>query len=164
MAGRDLIVRFTKRADGDALLKCVRRDGTTSWQRQKGVHATFFPLHDLTHFAIESELGCRQAFYGLIAAGWDIEDTTGKGTRGPLPPEARAVEHLVGALDLERAGSVTWTAAELNEQARAFAAERDLPALHPLTEDDLARVRATLGDLLRRWHALEPGNTLELSF
>lgn len=164
MAAGDLIVRLTKRADGDILLKCVRPDGTASWQRQKGAHATFFPLHDLTHFAIESELGCRCAFYGLIAAGWDIEDTTGKGTRGPLPPEALAVEYLVGALDLERAGSVTWTAGELNEQARAFAAERDLPAPHPLTDDDLARVRSTLGDLLRRWHALEPGTTLELSF
>jgi hypothetical protein len=161
---RDLIVRMTKHADGDTLLQCIRRDGTASWQRQRRAHAAFFPLHDLTHFAIETELGFRHGFYGLIAAGWDIEDTTGKGRRGPLPPEALAVEHLVGAFDLERAGNVSWTTPELNEQARVFAAERGLPPPRPLTDDDLASVRSRLLDLLGTWHTLEPGNTLELWF
>src|SRR5207302_930128 len=50
--------------------------------------AAFFALHDVTHFAVESTLGFRRGFYGLIIEGWDVEDTTGKGARGPLPKEA----------------------------------------------------------------------------
>ena len=124
----------------------------------------FFPLHDLTHFAIEIELGFRRAFYGLIAEGWDIEETTGKGARGPLPTEALWVEHLVGAFDLERAGSVVWTADELNEQARTFAADSGLPPPPALTDDDLRRIRSRLGELLAQWAFLEEGATLELGF
>lgn len=28
--------------------------------------------HDLTHYAIENTLGCRHAFFGLIAQVWDM--------------------------------------------------------------------------------------------
>jgi hypothetical protein len=45
---------------------------------------------------LETELGFGRGFFGLIAEGWEIEDTTGKGARGPLPDEAKLVEHIVG--------------------------------------------------------------------
>src|SRR3954453_411272 len=67
-----LIVRIKKKTDGAAALSCTRADGSITWQRQDGQVARFFPLHDLTHFAVESTLGFRQAFYGLIESGWDI--------------------------------------------------------------------------------------------
>ena len=159
-----LRVSLTKHSNGGAVLRCTRADGSASWQRHHGRQAAFFPLHDLTHFAIETELGFRRAFYGLLAEGWDIEETTGKGARGALPSEALRVEHLVGAFDLERAGSVTWTADELNAQARTFAADHGLPPPRALTDDDLARVRSRLGELLARWATVEEGATLELSF
>ena len=76
------------------MLKCIRADGTTTWQKQSERHAAFFSLHDLTHFAVETTLGLKRAFFGLIAEGWDIEDTTGKGARGPLPAEAIEVERV----------------------------------------------------------------------
>ena len=81
-------VQITKKADGSGVLRCVRADGSVTWQKQTDRHAAYFALHDLTHFAVETSLGLRRGFFGLIAEGWDIEDTTGKGTRGPLPPEA----------------------------------------------------------------------------
>ena len=164
MPSPELLNRLVKRADGSAVLRCVRADGSASWQRHDGRQGTFFPLHDLTHFAVESELGVRSGFYGLVARGWDIEDTTGKGARGALPPEALVVEHLVGALDLERAGSVVWTAPELNAQAVAFSETRGLPPPPSLTDDDLSRIRARARALLEQWAALEAGGTLELSF
>jgi hypothetical protein len=79
-----LLVQLVKRADGGSALRCRRADG--SWQTHQGQQAAFFPGHDLTHFAVESELPGTIAFYGLIAAGWDIEDTTGKGRAGPFRP------------------------------------------------------------------------------
>ena len=56
-----------------------------------------------------------QGFYGLIASGWSIEDSNGKGVPGALPPEAGEVEVLVGLFDTERASATLWTADEFNE-------------------------------------------------
>lgn len=135
-----------------------------TWQRQQGRSAGFFPLHDLTHFAIERELGLRRAFYGLIAAGWDIEETTGKGPRGPLPPEAYAVERMVGLFDLERAGSAYWSAAEINAHCHGptVPVEQRLP--RPITEDDVDRIRSRISELLARWAVLPSGQSLEVWF
>lgn len=159
-----LRVCLTKRADGGAVLRCVRDDGTVTWQRQRGRSAGFFPLHDLTHFAIETVLGARRAFYGLIAEGWDIEDTTGKGARGALPPEALVVERLVGAFDLERAGSAFWSAAELNAHCFGTGAPEGNRLPRPITDDDLDRIRSRISEFLTRWAVLPDGQTLELVF
>ena len=159
-----LIVRITKRTDGGAVLKCVRADGSETWQKQEGQHAAFFPLHDLTHFAVESELGIRGAFYGLIADGWSIEETTGKGARGALPPDAIFVENVVGTLDTERASGSRWTAEEFNENTARFAANGGRPAPRRLTDDDLARIRKRRAELFEQWRDLPPGQTLELAY
>lgn len=160
----ELRIEITKRTDGGAVLRCTRADGSATWQPHHRRQAAFFPLHDLTHYAVESELGFRSGFYGLVADGWGIEDTGGKGARGPLPPEAIAVEHIVGSLDLERAGAAAWTAADFNEQAAAFAASGGRPAPRPLTDAEIARVRDRALELFARWGALAPGETLVLSF
>jgi hypothetical protein len=107
-----LAIRITKRKDGGGVLRCVRADASETWQKQESRHAAFFALHDLTHFAVESALGYRRGFYGLIAEGWDVDDTTGKGAKGPLPDEAVEVEYLAGSFDRERAGGSLWTADE----------------------------------------------------
>ncbi|HEY5060709.1 MAG TPA: hypothetical protein VII52_04185, partial [Gemmatimonadaceae bacterium] len=70
----ELIIRIKKKSDGSAALSCIRADGTTTWQQQNGKLGRFFPLHDLTHYAVESVLGFRNAFYGLVASGWDLAD------------------------------------------------------------------------------------------
>src|SRR3984893_2187434 len=110
-----LTVEIVKRADGNGVLRCTRADGSVTWQKQNTRHAAFFALHDLTHFAVESALGFRRGFFGLIAEGWDIEDTTGKGKRGPLPPEAGVVEQLVGAFDREQSDGGPWPVSEFNK-------------------------------------------------
>ncbi len=160
----DLLIQFTKRKDGGSVLKCVRADGSVTWQKQQGRQAVFFPLHDLSHYAVETELGFMSGFYGLIAAGWDMEDTEGKGPRGPLPSEAITVEKMVGSFDVERAGGTEWTAADFNEQAAMYAATHDLPAPPVWTDDDLARVRRRIRELFSEWHGLEAGSTFELAF
>jgi hypothetical protein len=83
-----LKIEIVRRADGAGLLRCTRADGSVTWQKQSERHAVHFIHHDLTHFAVETTLGYTQGFFGLVAAGWNIEDTTGKGARGPLPHEA----------------------------------------------------------------------------
>ncbi len=150
-------VEVAKKSDGSGVLRCVRVDGSVTWQKQTGRHAAFFALHDLTHFAVETTLGYRRAFFGLVAEGWDIEDTTGKGARGPLPPEAAEVESIVGLLDTERVGGVIWTVDDFNE----FGA---MKGLRPLNSDEIARVKKRRSELFRQWDAVAPGATLELQF
>ena len=135
-----------------------------TWQRQDGDRAAFFPLHDLIHYAVESELGFTHAFYGLIASGWDIADTTGKGHRGALPNEAIEVEYIVGALGAERSGGVAATAEDFNQLAASFASTRGMSLPRQLADHDLAKVRARFEELAMRWQALPRGATLELVF
>jgi hypothetical protein len=147
-----MLIQITKRPDGGGVLRCLRPDGSVTWQRQASHLAPHFALHDLTHFAVESTLGFRRAFFGLIADGWGVDDTTGKGSRGPLPEEAVEAEHLVGWLDAERAGGTIWPADEFTG------------AFRKLTDDDLVRVRARRSELFSEWSAIEPGGTLELKW
>jgi hypothetical protein len=157
-----LLIQITKRSDGGGVLRCVRADGSMTWQKQEGRHAAFFALHDLTHFAVESVLGLKRGFFGLVAAGWDIDETTGKEARGAIPDQAKEVEYMVGALDSERAGGVIWSAEDFNRQAAIHAAASGLPEPMPLTDEELMRIRARRAELFSEWRALEPGKTLEL--
>ena len=148
-----LKIQITKRNDGGGVLRCTRADGSVTWQKQTARHASHFALHDLTHFAVETGLGFKHGFYGLIAEGWEIEDTTGKGARGGLPVEAIDVERVVGLFDTERAGMVIYTAEEFNEHSP-----------RPFQTEDLARVRKLRSELFTKWFAVEAGGVLELEF
>lgn len=159
-----LTIELSKFADGAVVLRCIRADGSVTWQKQSGRQAVFFPLHDLTHFAVETVLQTQRGFYGLIAAGWDIGDTTGKGVKGPLPDEAQAVEHLVGMLDAERASGATGSAAELSEYASGHAEANALKWQFGLTDEILERIRSRVTDLHSQWRMLPPGQTMQLEF
>jgi hypothetical protein len=159
-----VLIEFTKRADGRTVLRCVRADGSVTWQRNDDQHARFFPLHDLTHYAVETELGFAKGFFGLIAAGWNIDETTGKTPRGALPSEALEVEYVVSAFSAERAGGVGATAAEFNELAATFASAKEMPPPRQLSDEDLARVRSRFDELAAKWRSLPTGATLELKF
>jgi hypothetical protein len=148
-----LAIYITKRPDGGGVLRCVRADGSVTWQKQTARHAAHFALHDLTHFAVETTLGSTQGFYGLIASGWDVEDTTGKGARGGLPPEAVEVERIVGLFDTERAGGTLWTAEEFN----GFSPRA-------MTIEEIQQARARRSELFKKWFAIEPGEALELQY
>jgi hypothetical protein len=159
-----IVIRIKKGTDGRTSLSCTRADGTTTWQRQQGGQAAFFPKHDLTHYAVETALGHRQGFYGLVSMGWDFSDFGSPWPGGKLPPEANITEVIVGFFDLERSSGERGTAGELNRTLADFCADNSLPGQGQLTEEDLARVRAKRAELFAQWDALEPGNTLEVVF
>jgi hypothetical protein len=160
----DLLIQLTKRPDGGAMLRCVRANGSATWQRHRGHQAGFFPRHDLTHYAVETILGFRRGFFGLIADGWDVEETEGRSAQGSLPAEAIAVEHIVGFLEVEAASGAEWSAAEFSEFLDRAGVGHTFGGGRSLTDDDLARVRALRQELMTRWAALAPGEILELSF
>src|SRR5580693_647216 len=147
-----LQIEISKRPDGVGVLRCTRADGSVTWQKQVK-HGAHFALHDLTHYAVETALGYRRGFFGLIAEGWDVEETGGKSARGAVPPEAIEVERIVGLFDTERASGTLWSAGEFNEFAP-----------HPLTDVEIQNVRALRGALFQRWSAVAPGQKLELEY
>lgn len=165
-----LLIKFTKRCDGGYVLACERPDGTVTWQKNQGGHAAFFPAHDLTHYAVETELGHRRGFYGLVAEGWDLTDFASPWPRGRIPYETARTELIVGLLDADRAGSGggATTATELNTSARLFLEQRGVASaggdVVQLTDEQLREIRGRLRELRGRWDALEPGETLELPF
>ncbi len=159
-----LRVEMAARADGASTFRCTRVDGSAVWQRHEGRNARFFPFHDLTHFAVETTLGFRQGFFGLIADGWEIADTEGKGARGSLPPEALLVEQVVGLLDRERVGGAEpLTAAEFNNFLQ-LAIPNPAEPLRIFTDAELTATRARIDTLHAEWAALIPPAALVLSF
>jgi hypothetical protein len=147
-----LQIEIAKRTDGVGVLRCTREDGSFTWQKQPK-HGAYFALHDLTHYAVETALGYSHGFFGLIAEGWEVEDTTGKGARGPLPPEAIEVERIVGLFDSERVSGTLWTAEEFSQFAP-----------RTLTDSAIQQVRALRSALFQQWAAVPPGEKLHLKF
>ncbi len=145
-------IEIAKQAGGEGVLRCIREDGSVTWQKQTK-HALYFALHDLTHYAVETVLRYRRGFFGLIAEGWDVDDTTGKTSRGVLPAEAIEVEQIVGLFDSERASGARWTTEEFNSFAP-----------RALTDSEIQEVRAFRAALFHQWSAIAPGQKLELTF
>lgn len=156
----ELLIRIKKKTDGSAALSCVRADGSATWQRQEGRLGEFFPRHDLTHYAVETVLGHRRGFYGLVAEGWDLTDFGAPWPKGPLPADMDPSEGIVGLLDAERYQGSKMTIAELRERADTAAAA----FVAHLTDDDLDAVRARRAELFALWDALPAGEALELPF
>src|SRR5690242_15097014 len=118
-----LVIRIKKSADGRSSLTCTRADGSTTWQSMKDAQAAFFPRHDLTHYAVETVLGHRNGFYGLVASGWDLSDFGTPWPRGRIPDEAALSEMIVGFLDLERSTGELARAEDVNQRLREFCVE-----------------------------------------
>jgi hypothetical protein len=118
-------------------------------------------LHDLVHFAVESEAGLRESFYGLLARGTGYEALTME-----LPPTAASeiatTERVVGALQ------GAWKRGlEPPRFVAAFAGYQQqlgepMPAW--LTIDLIERVARLLRSLEGAWCGTPFGQALELRF
>jgi hypothetical protein len=164
MAPATLAIRLTRKRDGAVVLELRRHDGSSTWQKRTGPTAEFFAVHDLTHYAVETVLGYRHAFYGLVAEGWDLADFGHPWPRGPLPDDALPAEVIVGCFDRQRAAGAPLTAEDCNTTAASYFSNAGRRSPVSLSEEDLARVRARMSDLIWRWQALAEGDTLALSF
>jgi len=149
-------VRFNREADGGGTLVYLRDDGTTTWMRI----TRFFAQHDLMHYAVETTMGFRNAFLGLIAGGRDLEDFEDN-AKAWLPPEAIAVEAIVSQLLYERAGSASPD--EFHAAVDAACAGLGLPA-QLITPAQAAAARARFEELLDQWRSTPAGHTMELAW
>jgi hypothetical protein len=155
-----LRLQLKKTKDGRPSLACVRDDGTRTWAR---LHP-FFPVHDLTHCAVESVLGFDRGFFGLVASGWEIDAFTEKGISARLPAQVHWAESIVALLDLERAEGTISAAADLNARLAERLGGQGVPPFRPIADAELVAIRHLRDALQGRWLALRPGDTLEVGF
>jgi hypothetical protein len=143
------------------MLTCTRADGSETAHAVDGR----LPLHDLTHYAVESVLKLRRAFFGLVADGWDLGDFENEARKRALPAETYAAELIVGFFDLERAsGVVGATAEELNWRIDHYQAHGTIPATSVrLTDTQVVRIRSMCSDLYSRWASLREGESLDIT-
>lgn len=153
-------IRITKGRNGPNTLTCFRDDGSSTWAKVQD----YFPLHDMTHFVVETTLRIPNAFYSLVADGWNIPDFAVKGSSKRIPPEANLVEALVSRLQQELMPGAQFTVDSYNEEVLAVLEGIGNPSRRPVTEEELNEMRVRLGELMARWRALEPGESLELIF
>jgi hypothetical protein len=151
-----------KKFDGKlSVLSCLRDDGSETWQSY-GNQSDFFPIHDLTHLAIETELGYQHAFYGMIASGRDINDF-GSGDSANLHVEAIHAEILAGLLTTTSGVGCGLSFPDLivaiNEKSAEYGAGEMC-----LTEIQLASIFSQVERLIGEWNATRPNQSLTLNF
>ncbi len=164
-----MLIRLKKTRDG-VVLTCVRDGGTVGVQRTG--YGGYFALHDLMHYAVETTLGFGDAFFGLMAQGWDFAtfgDRNDPRYRA-MPAEAVIAEHLVDILTRGIRESAwrdpdllaIW-ADDVNAELGASLGRAGLPAFR-VEPASLAAICRAFRALADRWAAVPVGEHLELAF
>lgn len=151
---------FKKHNERKNSIHCVRDDGTETWMEAD----PFFVMHDLMHYAVETELGLKTGFYGLLESGIDITDFNKprEERNFVMTEEALASESLVNLLLIEyNQGTVDNFNTLLNEAYQTNDYPYQPPAISN-TQHDM--IMENFKSLTSAWHLLEYKNTLELSF
>jgi hypothetical protein len=147
-----LIVRFTRLNPAQHRFEAIRADGA---REAHTFETRSLLLHDLVHFALESEAKLAGGFYGTLAAGASY-NAARPGS------EAMDIEAVVGPLQSALKGEIDTDAFV----ARLRAARQSVGETAPdwLTGELIARVLERLRQLQGRWRATPFGKTLELEF
>ena len=147
-----LIVRLTRLNPTHHRFEAIRADGT---REMREFETRSLLLHDLVHFAVESEAKLRGGFYGTLAEGADYD--------APRPgSEAMAIESVVGPLQGAIKGDVDPNAFVSRHREMQVNMGGASPAW--LTPDLIARTLERLRQLQGQWRATPFGETMELRF
>ena len=153
-------ILFTKTGGDDHILSCKRKDGSVTWKHV----SAFFMLHDLCHFAVETILPLKNGFYGMVAAGTDINDfDLPKEQRGfQLKDEAIFAEHLVNLLAIE------YTQGRMENFIEIFTSIYDGHVISnqalQINETKLDEIRIVYKELMEKWYSLPVNETMKLTF
>lgn len=147
-----LIVRFTRLNPTHHRFEAIRADGT---RETREFETRSLLLHDLVHFAVESEARLRGGFYGSLGGGADYDAPREGG-------EAMAIESVVGPLQ----GALKSEVDADSFVARHRAMQQSIGSQSPdwLTPELIARVLERLRQLQGQWRATPFGDTMELTF
>lgn len=151
-------IRFHKLTDARHELEGLR-EGHAS--ERVACETRSYLVHDLLHYAAESEARANGGFYGRLAAGTTLAELNDRVTPPMNAPEMALIEQIVGMLS----GSVKGLTPD--EMMAAFerfkmATEGELP--HWLTADFVGRVQERMRRLQGHYRATTFGSYMELDW
>jgi hypothetical protein len=161
-------IRLTKISDAEHTLEFVRHDGMSE---RLTLASRSFLWHDLLHYAVETNAGLYQSFWGRLAGGKTLADlhdaiddsmSAGAGAARVGASQAAATEAVVGVLtDVVRQRATPGAA--IAGLTRLFEAQkRELPIW--FSAEFVARVREHMRKLMGQWRAVPYGGDMQLVF
>ena len=160
-----MLIQFKKGNAKPSVLKCIRSDESSTWTSIQSA----IEFHDLAHYVVETELGFSNAFYGLVADGYNMEDFELPREQRPkqllpanLPVEALQTEHIVNLLQVGQ--NTTDSEMDFLKTLRDILREKKIAFPDKLDVTSLRSIQLRLKGLLLSWKQLEPGDSLQLSF
>lgn len=154
-----MVVQFTKHADKPPTLTCIRDDGSVTWF-SAGHNGEFFVAHDLLHYAVETTLGYSSAFYGMVAAGRDLNNFGTKGGQSdsrPYSEEALRAEQLVGLIQV-----LFPTEEPPNYEIFVAGNSVNWHVTPEVTEERLRTIHAEWRHLLGKWNQTSANDTISI--
>lgn len=155
-----MLIRLTRLTNERHRLEFVRDDGSREAHELETRSAL---LHDLLHYAVETEAGLNASFYGRVASGETYEELM---TAPPADPEVMQTEQVVVRIQ-GIAKNDTWAGVDPESFAQAIAAGFRSVGHEPpewLTGDLIVRVRERLRRVQGQWRATPFHQTLVLEF
>ena len=154
-----LTLRFTRISPDRHRFEYRRADGTGEAIEME---TRSLLLHDLAHYAVESEAGLKGSFYGILAKIGGYQELSVNGGAA-LGGEIAITERIVGALQ----GAMTreeFDEAAFQSEVADYLSLFDDPPPRWFTPAFVAAVRECLRQLTGRWKATPFGETMELEF
>lgn len=148
-----------KYSDGRTTLSAERPDGSRTWAPQVPGYGV---RHDLAHFVVETLLGFRDGFYGLLAQGWEITTFEDRGIARLLPADALIAEAIVGLLLVEQSASHPVDMDAFNAMVDQSLETAGRTERRHISAEELATFRADLASLEHQWDAVPSGGVLTL--
>lgn len=157
-------IAFKKKTGGRFDLICVRDDGSVSRGKSvPGMGEAAIP-HDLVHYAVETVLGLRRGFYGLVAEGWGIDELlTPDGKKEYAGNNDAQLAELLVSMFQSEMGYQPENKAKFHEILAGRCAEAGL-IMPIITDARLAQVRESLVSFEARWRAMKTDDVLQVEF
>lgn len=153
-----VVVRFRRVSPTHHRFEVVR--GGASEAAELETRSTL--LHDLVHFAVESEAGLRDSFYGRLARGVAYAALAAPEMAVAMSGEIAATERVVAAL--QGAWKRGLAPAAFVATLRDYFRNLGEPAPEWLTPGLIERAASRLRELEGAWRATQFGDPLELRF
>jgi hypothetical protein len=151
-----LRIRLTRLSNDRHRFEATRPNGEVEMRE---LETRSYLIHDLVHFAVESEAKLQNSFYGQLARGAGYDDMA---STGPETPEGVKTEMVVGALQGAIKEDVDPVAFVSQLSGMWANIGREPPEW--LTPELIAGVLRRLRVLQGLWRATPFGKTLELEF
>jgi len=153
-------IMFQRISDDRHLLAIVREDGS---REQVECETRSYLVHDLLHYAVETEAGLDGGFWGNLAKGATLAALNDRSGRPMSAPDSELgqIEPIVGALTGTLKGGA---AAEVVAGVRAYLQATAAAQPAWLSEAFVAAVQERMRRLLGHWRATGHGGSMELAW